>query len=195
MDVNRHLRRRFGVHRGDTLPFKTRRCSRVTLAQAMAELGYKTGVEVGVQKGLYSEVLCKSIPGLKLKCVDPWAPYHVVSQRQQNLLFHYAKKRLIPYGVEFIRKTSMDAVRDVPDASLDFAYIDGMHEFDFVMMDIIEWSKKVRPGGIVAGHDYSNLYYQYGVVNAVNAYTLAHNISQWYITRDDEHPSYFWVRP
>jgi len=196
MNVNAFLRRRFRVGRGDTLPFKTHRCSRDILAQTFNELGYKTGAEIGVQKGDYSLVLCTSIPGLHLKCVDSWEPYTPrISQGRQDLYLARTAARLAPYDVEIIKKTSMDAVRDVPDASLDFVYIDAMHEFDYVIMDLVEWSKKVRAGGIVSGHDYSNVHYQYGVIPAVLAYTGAHNIYQWYVTRDDVDPSYFWVKP
>jgi len=98
------------------------------------------------------------------------------------------------FTVEIIRKTSIEAVKDVPDGSLDFVYIDALHEFDPVMMDLIEWVPKVRKGGIVAGHDYSNVFYQFGVIEAVRAYTYAHNVYHWYVTDMDHHPSYFWVK-
>jgi hypothetical protein len=86
----------------------------------------------------------------------------------------------------------MEALPLIPDNSLDFVYIDGRHEFDFVIQDIIGWSAKVRPGGIVAGHDYYN-FYQGGIILAVDAYTRAHNISLWYITKEEQ-PSFFWVK-
>jgi predicted O-methyltransferase YrrM len=62
--------------------------------------------------------------------------------------------RLARYNCEIIRKTSMDAVKDFVDNSLDFVYIDGNHKFEYVVNDLAEWSKKVRPGGIVSGHDW-----------------------------------------
>jgi hypothetical protein len=71
-------------------------------------------------------------------------------------------------------------------------YIDAMHEFDPVMMDILHWAPKVRPGGIIAGHDYC-WYYQGGVVQAVDAYVRAHNILTWYVTQLDKEPSWLWV--
>jgi hypothetical protein len=37
---------------------------------------------------------------------------------------------------------------------LDFVYIDGNHIFKNVAEDLWEWSRKVRKGGIVAGHEY-----------------------------------------
>jgi hypothetical protein len=44
--------------------------------------------------------------------------------------------------------------RDVTNGSLDFVYIDGNHRFEQVVADLAAWAPKVRPGGIVAGHDY-----------------------------------------
>ena len=48
----------------------------------------------------------------------------------------------------------MDAVKTFEDNSLDFVYIDGNHDFLNVAQDIHYWFKKVRPGGILSGHDY-----------------------------------------
>ena len=49
--------------------------TRDDLALYFKERGYKTGAEIGVDRGLYSEVLCKSNPGVKLYCIDPWKIY------------------------------------------------------------------------------------------------------------------------
>jgi hypothetical protein len=196
MNVDQEIRKRFGVHDGDSLPHKPRRCGRDTLAKFMGEMGFKTGAEIGVLKGDYSQVLCHYIPGVKLKLIDPWGAFgrQTTSQRAEGY-FQRAKQKLVSYPeVEFIRKGSLDAVKDVPNNSLDFVYIDQMHEFDPVMMDLIQWTPKVRPGGIVAGHDYSNVYFQFGVILAVRAYTYAHNIHNWYVTDIDVHPSFFWVK-
>jgi hypothetical protein len=87
----------------------------------------------------------------------------------------------------------MNAVRDFSYGELDFVYIDGHHGFDYVMQDLIEWSKVVRPGGIVSGHDYYRFRWA-GVVPAVDAYTHAHQIHEWFIT-DEKETTFFWARP
>lgn len=186
--------RRFRIRSGDTLPFKSYKKTRDDLAKIFGEFGFKTGAEVGVQAGIYSKILCDSIPGLKLKCIDPWGAFGGTSAEKSEKYYQIALRTLSPYDVEFIRKPSLEAVLDVPDKSLDFVYIDELHEFDHVVMDLILWGKKVREGGIFAGHDYSNNYYQYGVIPAVDTYTRAHNIMRWYITNEQRDPSYFWVK-
>ena len=196
MEIDQEIRRRFIVHEGDTLPNKARNCGRDTLAQFMGEMGFKTGAEIWVLKGDYSQVLCHYIPGLKLKMIDPWIPFgrNYGTKARIEGCMERAKVKTQGFDVEFIRKKSLEAVVDIPNGSLDFVYIDEMHEFDPVMMDLIQWSPKVRKGGIVAGHDYSNIYFQFGVILAVNAYTYAHNIHHWYVTDKDFHPSFFWVK-
>jgi hypothetical protein len=88
---------------------------------------------------------------------------------------------------------SQEAAPQIPEESLDFVYIDGDHSFDAVMLDLILWSKKVRKGGLVGGHDYYR-FRNAGVVPAVDCYTREHNIHQWFIT-DEKLPSFFWVKP
>ena len=56
--------------------------------------------------------------------------------------------------------------------------------------DIAEWSKKVKPGGIVSGHDYSN--YMREVRIAVDAFVEVKRIKPWFIT--NHHRCWFWVK-
>jgi len=174
-------------------PIRTPRWTRRSLPGLFRELGYTKGAEVGVREGRYSEALCKAIPGLELLCVDLWdAYYHFDSEYGKKHLAE-ATARLAPYHVTMIKKPSELAALDVPDNSLDFVYIDADHRFDAVMQDLILWSRKVRPGGIVSGHDYYR-FRNAGVVPAVDVYTHCHYINEWFIT-DEKEASFFWVRP
>src|ERR1044072_1077147 len=119
------------------------------LANLFAELGFKVGAEIGVEQGLYSEVLAKANPAAKLFCIDAWCAYKNyrdhVSQDKIDGFYDASKARLASYNCTLLRAFSMDAVRDFADESLDYVYIDGNHKLDFVINDIIEWSKKVKP--------------------------------------------------
>lgn len=167
-----------------------------------SELGFYTGCEVGVRSGKNACQMFNKIPELTLHCVDLWRPFiDVQSRRSHRVNYHLAKKNLKEYiedeRAKIIRKSSIDAVKKFEDGSLDFVYIDANHRFDFVMQDIIKWSKKVRVGGIVSGHDYYKSD-KYGVKLAVDAYVKAHKINPWFVL-DDEVPkaesknSWFWV--
>ena len=57
-----------------------------------------------------------------------------------------------------------------------------IRQFLFVLEDIEKWSKKVKPGGIIAGHDYKvDPVNNYGVIEAVQKYTKDNNINPWFI--------------
>lgn len=192
-DIDELIVEKFNVDMSAGPPFKSKGGTRGTLAAFMGELGYKSGAEIGVLRGGYSRDLCNSMSGLKLKCVDPWMSFRRNTQAFMDGCYVRTCRRLRGFNAEVIRKPSMAAVKDVLDASLDFVYIDAMHEFDPVMLDLIFWVPKVRKGGIVSGHDYSEPKWWNGVQAAVNTYTDAHGIKNWYIT-DETDPSFFWVK-
>jgi hypothetical protein len=196
MDVNDYIRRKLNVGKDETAPYQgSIESSRETLPEIFAELGYKVGAEIGVRRGEYSRILCVGIPGLKIYCVDPYTPFgrSYNTEAKQARALKLAKSNLEGFNAEFVIKTSEDALLDIADNSLDFVYIDALHDYENVLKDIVGWSKKVMPGGIVSGHDF---HYEGidGVAAAVKDYVRDYNIRQWYLTKDKPVLSYFWVR-
>lgn len=188
--IERHFHLSNRQHRQGYPWTASQRYSRDLLARVYADLGFTVGAEIGVRRGRYSEILCKDIPGLRLTLIDPWAPDSKYPLERQEAFMQLAYERLAPYRVTFLRKTSMAALADVPDASLDFIFIDANHLFDFIMMDIICWVPKVKSGGIVSVHDYHCG--ETGVTRAIEAYVGAHRIEPWYSTKEIESTA-FWV--
>lgn len=176
--------------------------TRKHLSRLFRKLGFKIGVEVGVEQGLYSECLSKCNPGVKLYSIDAWIAYKGyrdhVSQEKLDGFFEKTKERLAPYNCEVLKAWSMEAVKQFEDRSLDFAYIDGNHEFQRVTNDIAEWSKKVRRGGIVSGHDFKRFTGNYTchVKDVVQAWAYAHGIKPWFVLGEGgkRTPSWFWVK-
>jgi predicted O-methyltransferase YrrM len=192
------LHARFNPRNDQPMPFRIKGFTRASLAGLFGELGFKVGAEIGVAEGIYSKVLCEQVLGLKLYCVDLWDTYYrdttkLKDRLMQEEALRRAHEKLDIYGATFIRKPSMEAVNEFRDGSLDFVYIDGDHSFDFVMMDLILWSRKVRPGGIVAGHD-AYRFRGAGVVDAVSVYTHCHQINEWFVC-DEREVSFFWEKP
>jgi len=171
------------------MPTEIPNMGRDNLPALMNELGFKVGAEVGVYSGIYSQILCKGIPNLKLYCIDSWKLYYPDYRdysEQEKLDGGYAKavERLKGFDVEIIKAFSMDAVKKFDDNSLDFVYIDANHEYPFVIQDIIHWTKKVRVGGIVAGHDYYESKTKNSrchVLPAIQGYTRAYKIYPWFV--------------
>lgn len=159
-------------------------CSRDDLPEFFKELGFKIGVEVGVDEGGYTEAFAKS--GLQIYGVDPWKVYRDYENRGDqatlDLKYAHTQRVLAPYpDCTIIRKTSMEAVENFEDESLDFVYIDGNHNFRYIAEDISEWTKKVKKGGIVSGHDYEGGGRNRFVTYIVNAFVKSYGINNWYI--------------
>ena len=187
-------------------------CSRNDLPQFFIDMGLKVGAEIGVDKGQFTEKFCKA--GLAIYAIDPWGYYpgYEDSRGQTKLdqLHEHTKRILTPYpNCRIIRKTSMEAADEFADESLDFVYIDGNHEFKYVADDISVWSKKIRKGGVISGHDYiyTNPSTQAGVCHVifvVNAYTNAYKVKNWYLLgrkhkkhkdeKRDRFRSWMWIK-
>ena len=83
---------------------------------------------------------------------------------------------LISQGVvELHRAHSHKIVQMFDDASIDFLFIDGSHEYEDVKEDLRLWLPKVKSGGTLAGHDYDPAWP--GVQRAVNEVLGKENIT------------------
>lgn len=197
----------WGVEFWPDLPIKLLNFTRWDMAKMLHHLfgvqGSK-GAEIGVHKGQFSELLCQENPQTTVYSIDPWKEFrrHTSIQKQRWLDEHYeeARARLSKYSNSVIvRKTSTEAALECPHNSLDWVYIDGAHDFDNAMMDIILWSKNVKPGGVVAGHDWCEHRNEVRVAEAVLGYTLAYRIDPWFVfgfeSKADARASFMWVKP
>lgn len=154
------------------------------LIKWLARVGAKRGAEIGIATGDYSLYMMKTIPDLELYGVDPFEVYEGYKDYALNSTLNHlrqaAHEKLDSYpNYHFVEKYSMDAVKDFEDGSLDFVYIDANHEDPYVTDDITEWSKKVKSGGVVSGHDYArvrSIEWRYAVVDAVNRYVAKNNL-------------------
>ena len=61
--------------------------------------------------------------------------------------------------VEFFIMRSTDAAKLIEDNHFDFVYLDARHDYCAVAEDIKHYWPKVRPGGILAGHDFIDAQY------------------------------------
>lgn len=115
-----------------------------------------TGVEIGVGFGENAKSILKTL-NMKMLClIDPYEPYYEYGIDMSGYVkgLEIVEKELaILLNVKFIKKRSEDAMSDVPN-NLDFVYIDGCHEYEFVKKDIELYYPKIREGGIIGGHDF-----------------------------------------
>jgi predicted O-methyltransferase YrrM len=99
--------------------------------------------------------------GAELTCVDTWrgnanvqrhldivAQYDVYGTFLHNVARSGSTTRMTPKEMD-----SLAAAETFPDGSLDLVFIDADHSYQAVKADIAAWRPKVKPDGILCGHD------------------------------------------
>jgi hypothetical protein len=134
-------------------------------------------VEVGSWKGRSSSFLAVEIANsgkdIDFYCVDTWegGPDHQGWEGLDKLYDIFLENMKPVEGYYFpLKVTSEEASKKFEDKSLDFVFLDASHEYEDIKSDIQNWLPKVKPGGIIAGHDYYVDGYDWfpGVKQAVN---------------------------
>ena len=164
--------------------------NRIELAQYFEELGFIEGAEIGVCDGRYSEILRSHVH--RVWAIDNWeSRWRSVEQAARDRLGNEA----------IIKLPSVQAADKFAEESLDFVFIDANHSYEAVKEDIEAWTPKVKPGGIVSGHDYYlTRHGNYGVIEAVNEYVDKHGyvlqFTRWDLDghEDDKQPCWYFKK-
>lgn len=129
-------------------------------------------VELGVAAGDFSVALLKGNRHFPiLYSIDRWSDHHDDAEME------LAKRRLAEFGRRsiVIRSTFEDALAAFPDRSLDFIYVDGYaHTGQEGGKTLEDWWPKLKPNGIMSGHDY---HYRWpATIVAVEAFIRRHSL-------------------
>lgn len=150
------------------------------------------GVEIGVFKGEFSDIILNIVNPKKLYLVDPWCG--VIKSGDKNGLNveyingnEYFKNNILPkYNndsrVEIIKSCSNELIK-LDDNFFDWGYIDGDHSYEGVKYDLTLLRNKIKSGGIIMGHDYVLPRFE-GVVKAVDEFCNKYNLHIKYLTKD-----------
>jgi predicted O-methyltransferase YrrM len=164
------------------------------------------GVEIGVQFGLYSELILENSELKRLYSIDPWLEEFPqeksekdganVSQEQQDYRYLSTIFRLNRFRTRSVvlRMTSEEASALFSCNQLDFIFIDGNHTYQYVKQDLELWYPKIKPGGLFSGDDY--LYTPKGkspVKDAVDEFVEANNL-ELYLT-SEKFPRWYLIKP
>jgi hypothetical protein len=131
------------------------------ISNILNNMDAKVGVEIGVFKGEFSRNILDRWSGT-LYLIDPWRELsddeYLDSSNHKNHQDAFAKTMEAIKGVEhrafMLRGLGEEMVNLFQDNSLDYVYIDGNHDYDHVKQDLELWWPKLKPGGLMAGHDY-----------------------------------------
>lgn len=138
--------------------------NRLDLCDLLAELGYDgEGVELGAGSGWFSHHILNRSRLSRMYSVDPFdkPPGSEISFRADPSVYLECLRTLMPYEERsyVLRTLSNEAAKLFPDAAFDFVYIDANHWKPEVQNDIETWWPKVRPGGMLAGHDWCDTFH------------------------------------
>jgi len=154
----------------------TRNCT--VLPTRMHLLGAlpKGGVvaEVGVAFGDFTkQILLRNKPA-KLHLVDAWKA-DGYQDGLELILERYAKE-IATGAVEINRGLSTERLSEFSDEYLDWVYIDTDHSYTTTRDELLLARKKVKPGGYIAGHDFTSgnpvKAVPYGVIEACNEFCV-----------------------
>jgi hypothetical protein len=159
------------------------------------------GAEVGVWRGYFASEMLGLGHIKKLYCIDAWAGQtgmyglgrdKTVSEHEADLAL--TKRHLRHYlhngQAEIIRGMSIDVAKNnasIPP--LDFVYIDADHNYQPVLDDLNAWSKRVKPQGVLIGHDYTKnpqaVEWGFGVIEAVTDFCAQGEWTMIHLTNED----------
>ncbi|HPD17894.1 MAG TPA: class I SAM-dependent methyltransferase [Planctomycetota bacterium] len=131
--------------------------------------------EIGVFKGCFSQTILDLNRPATLHLVDPWAGEvssgGVTGQGDElyQLVLGRFQRKIEAGQVAVHRKTSAQAAQEFPDGHFDWVFLDANHGFAGMMQDLEAWFPKVKPGGYITGHDYTDVK-GYGVIQAVDEF-------------------------
>jgi len=202
MDILDYIYKRFDLKGDKESPIQLPGLRRQDFDKLLGHFELNEGCEIGVESGLHAKSMLDANPNLHLHLIDSYYYYKEMPRYSGRLEMedYLAQMREKLSGCNYTEHImfSMEAINEFEDESLDFVYIDGNHRFDFVIRDIIEWNRKVKIGGIIAGHDYKSRKC-IGVNQAVDAYVEAHGIRPIFTTSKgrnypDNTRTFFWVK-
>lgn len=131
-------------------------------------MGCQTAAELGVGSGCYSAVLLRSGVS-RLWMVDHWSE----ASSQQYETEAVAVAAGSSGRAKIVRSDCMDWLREQPDGSVDFIYLDTNHAYEVAAVQIPECWRVA--GKILAGHDYSQWNQSYncevGIVLALEEFS------------------------
>lgn len=160
------------------------------------------GIEIGVRDGWNSLDILETLSIKKLYLIDPYMAYEEYEESGDDLRkfqkFLNTKKKIAVKAlkkyknkIKFVKMFSEEASKLFKNNSLNFVYIDGNHQYEFVKKDIELYYPKIKKGGIIGGDDYyfcdESKASNFGVVDAVNKFFKNKNISfmhmDWWVIK------------
>jgi len=112
-------------------------------------------VEIGVFSGKNAKAMNESLNISKFYLIDPYIEYNEI-HTSKKLPFAKVKahkrNEFWDNTNVWIEEFSNDAINKIKE-KVDFVYIDGNHNYEYVKKDLELYWDKIKSGGIISGHD------------------------------------------
>jgi len=127
-------------------------------------------LEIGVWKGEFAEYMLRHCPTVaRYYMLDPWMhldrwnkPANIEQSRFEDIYAEAMRRTDFAASRRVVlRGATTQVIENIPDGSLDLAYIDGDHTLRGISIDLIRTYAKVRTGGILGGDDYTPTIWQH----------------------------------
>ncbi|MFH1503089.1 MAG: class I SAM-dependent methyltransferase [Candidatus Diapherotrites archaeon] len=153
-EFNNYLQKNYKFGFVNHYPFRTS----IYIAKEHFKREQIIAVEIGTFKGQNALNILQQLNIKRIYLIDPYSKYEAYkkdpSGKNVDKNREIAKKRLKKYAnkIVWVRKFSEQAVKDIKE-KIDFIYIDGNHDYEYVKGDMENYWKILKEGGIMAGHD------------------------------------------
>jgi len=121
---------------------------------------FKIGCELGTYMGETTFFLLDNAPDLTLHTVDIFEQQYD-HENYSNNKYNFTEKypdfieKSKKYGDRLTvhRGWTHEVAQTIEDSTFDFVFIDADHSYEGCKRDIISWKSKIKPKGLLMGHD------------------------------------------
>lgn len=153
--------------------------------------------ELGVNKGEFSrEIMLVNAPS-ELHLVDAWGSdrYHGGLRRGVESVF---AEEIADGRVQIHQGYSTDMAAKFAEGFFDWIYIDTDHSYSVTRDELQAYKQKIKPGGLIAGHDYIQGNWgkilRYGVMEAVHEFCVQEDWELVFLTTEMSNSPSFAIR-
>lgn len=141
--------------------------------------------ELGVDVGHFSNIILTENNPKKLHLIDYWGSTRYNQDKRMEVENSF-KENIENKKVEINYGLSTEVVKGFADNYFDWIYIDTDHSYKTSIRELELYRKKIKKGGIIAGHDFIlgnwNGVVRYGVIEAVHEFCVKYNWEILYLT-------------
>jgi methyltransferase family protein len=136
----------------------------------VAESGAQSVAEIGVYRGQFAAKLLDACPAVATYyMIDPWRhldDWNKPANKSDDVFegfYREAMERTSDHEAKrvVLRGTTTEVLDQIPDGSLDFAYVDGDHTLRGITIDLIRVFPKIKDGGWIGGDDFAPSIWQH----------------------------------